>query len=839
MIPLRLNEAMLHTWKTSGYTHLHYGAVGLALTLHGRKGLPVVERIALLDTRYKEYQHACIATIQTTLNAGIVFVTLFPNFNMALEGPQILQNLQIQLQITGTPQVGNTYAATLHHQMAYRVQNHAMDLSIPRDTDDALFIQPDLHSDEDDYPRKRNRKKKSSQQILKEKYMSGDPSVGLLGEPRGKTFEYYVQYSKPEKLPDSQKDIPTCYMFGPSSSQDINFPPTEFEEDNSRHSWKIKNPVIKNPDGSMKQLENAQVQNNLLQRLDTKMTIMYLAVKEVHQKISSLHQELLKLATTASIASPLLLQKESELNSLKSQLYSLQNPSKTPQDVPYRLVARFYGRLRQWWISLGTYRQLQIRQASTVNTFIGNTHNEFLGAWDHYTTQAREEFLSMKCCSFMRKDLERHYERMSKRFDALGGMDDVNLKQTYLNSLPEPLGNETAGQFSLKSIPLGTATFGQLYQTSLEALEKLRNHQKFFKQLQEQGKLLGRACDHPELSIRCRPEKYGCTSSDGRKNKFYKKRWKRRFPRLSESKKWKFFRRKKQRGFKKSDRCYIYKKKGHYAKDCQNKKKRDNLVGYLAQIEDIEDADIKSIFSLDDGPTDETILAMGVEFEEDSSGDSDQDSEEDDIRDQFVRFDLCPIEICKAGPQDDIPTYPLQPSPNAKIYIFPNKYDKPIPVIAYFDTGAASSIIKPNILPSSHWEACSVAFRAESGHIFYISLKSKPIYIQLFPDNIAKTLCAESHSEFLTKCSSPLWQNPEFFITLPLKKNEDINPTKVSHMGMNPDHYTLAFKKAEQVRGKLRLVINYQPLNHFLTDDKFPLPKREVLFQKLPQAQIF
>ncbi|KAG7572281.1 Viral movement protein, partial [Arabidopsis suecica] len=141
MIPLRLNEGMIHHWRAHGYTHLHYGAICLALTLHGRKGLPVVARVALLDTRYKEYQHACIATIQTTLNVGTVFVTLFPNFNVALEDPQIYQNMQIQLQITGAPQIGNTYAATLHHQMAYRVQNHAMDLSLPRDTEDALLIQ--------------------------------------------------------------------------------------------------------------------------------------------------------------------------------------------------------------------------------------------------------------------------------------------------------------------------------------------------------------------------------------------------------------------------------------------------------------------------------------------------------------------------------------------------------------------------------------------------------------------------------------------------------------------------------------------------------------------------
>ncbi|KAK8493538.1 hypothetical protein V6N12_055103 [Hibiscus sabdariffa] len=46
-------------------------------------------------------------------------------------------------------------------------------------------------------------------------------------------------------------------------------------------------------------------------------------------------------------------------------------------------------------------------------------------------------------------------------------------------------------------------------------------------------------------------------------------------------------------------------------------------------------------------------------------------------------------------------------------------------------------------------------------------------------------------------------------------------------------------KRSEQVRGKLRLVINYQPLNHFLQDDKFPLPNRNALFSSLAKAQIF
>ena len=37
-------------------------------------------------------------------------------------------------------------------------------------------------------------------------------------------------------------------------------------------------------------------------------------------------------------------------------------------------------------------------------------------------------------------------------------------------------------------------------------------------------------------------------------------------------------------------------------------------------------------------------------------------------------------------------------------------------------------------------------------------------------------------------------------------------------------------KHAEQVRGKLKLVINYQDLNHFLADDKFLLPNKSALF---------
>ncbi|KAL6003407.1 hypothetical protein ACLOJK_023630 [Asimina triloba] len=58
------------SWIKEGYSHLHFGAVRLALTFHGRKGLPVAAKIALLDSRFINYQHACVGMMQTTLNAG-------------------------------------------------------------------------------------------------------------------------------------------------------------------------------------------------------------------------------------------------------------------------------------------------------------------------------------------------------------------------------------------------------------------------------------------------------------------------------------------------------------------------------------------------------------------------------------------------------------------------------------------------------------------------------------------------------------------------------------------------------------------------------------------------
>ena len=38
-------------------------------------------------------------------------------------------------------------------------------------------------------------------------------------------------------------------------------------------------------------------------------------------------------------------------------------------------------------------------------------------------------------------------------------------------------------------------------------------------------------------------------------------------------------------------------------------------------------------------------------------------------------------------------------------------------------------------------------------------------------------------------------KTPQFFVALPFKQNVDINPTKASHVGMNPEHLALTIQE--------------------------------------------
>jgi hypothetical protein len=161
----------------------------------------------------------------------------------------------------------------------------------------------------------------------------------------------------------------------------------------------------------------------------------------------------------------------------------------------------------------------------------------------------------------------------------------------------------------------------------------------------------------------------------------------------------------------------------------------------------------------------------------------------------------------------------------------------------------------------------SLGFRHEllsySALTHMYSILEAPIQYKCITDKLT-LLCADSHVEF--QHPNPLWKNEEFFVKLPFKLNEDINPTKASDPGITPDNLKLAQdecsqlltlglieptnsswacqafyvnKRSEQIDGKKRLVIDYKSLNQFLRDEKFPLPKIENLFIHLAKAKVF
>ena len=78
-------------------------------------------------------------------------------------------------------------------------------------------------------------------------------------------------------------------------------------------------------------------------------------------------------------------------------------------------------------------------------------------------------------------------------------MDDVNSKRTFLNSLPEPLGDETLRMMNLQKITLQQASLGEIYQHVLIALEKLCNQRKFLSEIDKIHSKLKDNCKRKDL----------------------------------------------------------------------------------------------------------------------------------------------------------------------------------------------------------------------------------------------------------------------------------------------------------------------------------------------------
>ncbi|KAH9671284.1 hypothetical protein KPL70_017310 [Citrus sinensis] len=1358
-VTLEISPELISHWKQQRYTHFHLDSVRLILTLHGRKGLPVTARIALLDTRFKQYEQATIGTVLTTLHAGSVVLTVYPNFNLSLDDPNLSTFLKIQVQIQGAKQVSSAKIATVHHQLVYRLQNHSLILPTPPDlSSDTLMIlaeSPDIptiiqiprqipradllkimplewitnyeHFHQNTTPVQTSEpmyEKRSDGSvrlqfkpppsapaepprlsftcsmvqpvdIIPEVLPSGKPlpimsftSQGTPvypdkidghflwdvpgsgrcdpGCPCNDDEDDYSSRSKKKKiiypacklyLPEDDDDEPdyppplplydkglqwiqkhqprsckpvrssagllptppmvSCMMFSSASASDYSseYPPLEKRSDQKHQVW--SKPFVTSPISSSGHLEepkpfeavlnwqtqNARVQNASLTSLHSKVDQITHRSSAVETRVTSLSDQLTNLYNSlhtkvaqldrdlrAMIArgdnSHEFTRKEQEIRQLQAEIaridadnqrrqavhtaplsyfptepyhplgsffpttprdytpekvfpmtYHLnpqpakpkprpprrpvppptvsipppvrpmysnaiqkplqihepvfpdlpstsalppfpESPSKAEQkkptetylitapdldqlhrsseesspsdsvdtfdsitetsephsfssdesqqhltdisrllmadhaestttdppprepgqpyvDIPSdvegenegdnsnppprirtkvapgagpwftfddlpparwrerlqelfawldlqmvkpdaelstvlkEFVSRFTGSLRDWFDSLGQYRQLLYLQHPTVSAALMDIHSQFLGEPAAIFATARKEYLQMRCCSMQRSDLHYHFKRMSALFHKIGGINDHTLKHVFLSSLPEELQPEIRRQIANAQLDINNLSLGRLFQLALVSLDYLCDQKKFFRNLMKDKEGFQTACKKPYLEIKCKDSKH-CTCPSTKKH--HKVRFHRKSSRTPQSrpfprrpKKIRYFRRRQPSEIldrrRTKSRCFICKKLGHFAKECpKNPKRSQRLVQQLQSLHQFSpDTDqIEFLYSEQESPDPDTVFALGTS---DSDSDSTSSTEPEDYS---------PVFHIQSVPSSST-QLSVQPIPSVKIQILLSKYSRPIPAIAFIDTGAQRSILNPAILPPETWISNENHFRAASGKLFSTKLRTKSrIGIQLFPkltvwthvigsslpdkdlllgfdilfqaqkiqvlptglrfqsmfqpytDQLKLYHLAQSPPDYqsisaqlLRFCPPnhlafahphPLWKNPAHFVKLPFKLNEDLNPTKATHPGMPPSELQLAQtecaellaqgliepttspwacqafyvnKRAETLRGKKRLVIDYQPLNQFLQDDKFPLPRKNSIFTYLQNARIF
>src|SRR5579862_9847656 len=155
---------------------------------------------------------------------------------------------------------------------------------------------------------------------------------------------------------------------------------------------------------------------------------------------------------------------------------------------------------------------------------------------------------------------------MSIRYHTLGGINDPSLKQVYVNSLPDELQDEIQRKIDTSGRSLTDTSLGELHMYALSSLDKLYATQRFFSKMLKDGRNLESQCKQPSLQIKCKSASHCDCRIKKKKNHF--KRFKNQ---RGQKRKFKFFRKKKRRGWNKSQKCFICGKSGHYAKKCPNK----------------------------------------------------------------------------------------------------------------------------------------------------------------------------------------------------------------------------------------------------------------------------
>ncbi|KAH9716829.1 hypothetical protein KPL71_021591 [Citrus sinensis] len=317
-------------------------------------------------------------------------------------------------------------------------------------------------------------------------------------------------------------------------------------------------------------------------------------------------------------------------------------PGATTQSVLREFATRFTGALRDWFDSLGQYRQLQFVDLLEVSSALAVLHDQFLGDPSAVFEAARRDYLNMKCCSLNAKDLDFHYKRMSLLFYKLNGFNEPTLKHVFLASLPDELQPDIQRQLTASNLSLDNISLGKIFQLAKTCLDKLCEQKQFFKELLKDKEPFRSACKKPYLQIKCHKKKdCDCSSKIFRNSKLQN------FPpSLADP----------ESPTSSSERNLPPPENSNESNQADVSSAREKAI--MPKIAPTKEKNPS------DEPNDETVFALQ------SSSDSDSDQSQVIFHQQLLSLDT---------------TVPI---PSIKLQILPSKFQRPIPAIGLIDTGS-------------------------------------------------------------------------------------------------------------------------------------------------------
>lgn len=177
----------------------------------------------------------------------------------------------------------------------------------------------------------------------------------------------------------------------------------------------------------------------------------------------------------------------------------------------------------------------------------------------------------------------------------LSDINNPSIKHDSITSLPEEISVETFRLIKVKNKLVSMTSLEENFQHVLEVLEKLCSQHGYFKTLMKGIFNMKQGCKRSDLLIKCDDEKK-CVCRTKKKKHFEKYKFSSRC--FKGKPKKSYLRKKKFRGPNKSNRCYIFHKKRHYAKNYPNKAQSVKLVDFLAKKAgyNLEAEDVESFF---------------------------------------------------------------------------------------------------------------------------------------------------------------------------------------------------------------------------------------------------